>query len=68
MAISKGDDMRMNRTEMLQAAEHLSRRLREIADMVRNSSTDGDRFTIASSDVIGLESIADALEQFGEDV
>jgi hypothetical protein len=60
--------MRMNRREMTQAADHLSRRLREIADMVRNSSTDGDRLTITSGDVASLEGIADALEQFGEDV
>ena len=64
----KADRQPMTAPEMIEAAAHLSRRLREIADMVRNSSTDGDRFTIASSDVIGLESIADALELFGEDI
>ena len=64
----KADRQPMTAPEMIEAADHLSRRLREITDMVRNGSTDSDRFTIASSDVIGLESIADALEQFGEEI
>ena len=45
-------------------------RLRDITVMVRNSSTDADaeRLSITRGDLASMEGIADALEQFGEDV
>jgi len=62
--------MRMNRREMTQAAERLSMRLRDITVMVRNSSTDADaeRLSITRGDLASIEGIADALQQFSEDV
>ena len=80
----KADRQPMTAPEMIEAAAHLSRRLREIAASIRvtgdgakryftdglgvERSIDEQHYTAQSSHLASLEGIADALEQFGEDV
>lgn len=55
----------MNRDEMIEAAGRLSKRLREIAENIRNRSIDGE-YHINSGELASLEGIADALNLFDE--
>ena len=53
----------MNREEMITAADRLSFRLREIAEVIRIRKS-GTVYYISESEVASLEGIADALEAF----
>jgi len=80
----KADRMKMTAPEMRDAAERLSQRLREIAASIRvtgdgekryftdglgvERSIDAQHYTARSGDLASIEGIADALQQFSEDV
>ena len=56
----------MNREEMITAADRLSTRLREIAENIRNRSTDGE-CRINTGELASLEGIADALDELNKE-
>ena len=57
--------MKMNEDEMRDEAKRLSRRVRNIAVMVRwSNDDDADLFTISRVNLITLMGVADALSQF----